>query len=132
MTTISTQSAAVQTQSLFILRNADMTVTTDQAFARLGSFSSFIVTNVIAVRRTGAFGVACLGGIYTGASKSGSALLAAAQSWSLMTGAGSAQTAALANLLQSVAATATPFLSLTTGNTGALTADLFISGIVVD
>ena len=132
MTSIATSGIAPVNPTLFVLRNADMTLTTDQTFSKIGTFTNYVVTGVSATRKTGAFGVACLGGIYTGAAKSGSALLAAAQAWSNLTGGGTAQTATLANILQSVSANVTPILSLTTGNTGALTADLFISGVIVD
>ena len=120
------------TQTLFVLRGADMTLTTDQVFTKLCGFTNYVVTNIVGVRKTGAFGTACLGGVYTAASKGGSALLAATQIWAALTGAGTAQAATLANILQTVAASATPILSLTTGNTGALTADIFIQGIVTD
>lgn len=119
-------------QTLFVLRAADMTLTTDQAFTKLFSGTKYVITNLTAVQKSGAFGVACLGGIYTGAAKTGDALCAAAQSWGALTGASTAAVATLANLLQTKVETATPFLSLTTGNTGALSADVFISGVIVD
>lgn len=119
-------------QTLFVLRGADMTLTTDQAFSKLFAGTNYIITQVIGLRKTGAFGVACTGGIYTGAAKAGTALVAAAQVWSALTGASTAQPATLANILQTTVASATPNLSLTVGNTGALTADIFIVGVVVD
>lgn len=119
-------------QTLFVLRNANMTLATDQAFSKLFSGTSYVVSGVFAVCKTGAFGVACIGGVYTGAGKTGDALLAAAQSFAGLTAAGTVASAPLANVLQTKSSTATPFLSLTTGNTGALTADLFVTGIVVD
>lgn len=119
-------------QRLFVLRSADMTLTTDQAFTKSFTGNNYIVTNIISVLKTGAFGIACVGGIYTGAGKTGDAVLAATQSWATLTGAGTSAIANLANLLQVKVETATPNLSLTTGNTGALTADFFIIGVVVD
>jgi hypothetical protein len=116
---------------LFILRNADMTLTTDQVFTKVGSFSKYVVTNVVASYKTGAFGVACAGGIYSAATKGGDAILAAVQSWATLTGAGTVATAVLANLIAKFE-TATPILNLTTGNTGALTCDIFIYGAIVD
>ncbi len=59
-------------------------------------------------------------------------MLAAVQSWATLTGAGAAAVATLTNLLSSKVESATPNLSLTTGNTGALTCDIFIAGVVVD
>jgi hypothetical protein len=119
-------------QTLFVVRGADMTLTTDQAFTKLFSGTNYIVTNVFGVRKTGAFGTACLGGIYSAASKGGDTILAATQSWAALTGAGTSVAATLANILQTKVESATPFLSLTTGNTGTLTADIFILGVVVD
>ena len=123
--------AANITQNLFVLRGANMTLTTDQAFTKLFTGTNYVVTNVVAVTKTGAFGVACAGGVYTAASKAGDAIVAAAQVWTGLTGAGLAVVATAANIIQKQE-TATPFLSLTTGNTGALTADLFIQGVVTD
>lgn len=125
-------SASNAQQLLFVLRGANMTLTTDQAFTKQFGGTTYQITSVSAVRKTGAFGVACVGGIYDTASKAGNALIAAAQVWSALTGANTIQTATLAAIAGSVASTATPFLSLTTGNTGALTADLFIWGVVLD
>lgn len=116
---------------LFVLRNADMTLTTDQAFSKVGAFTNYVVNSILAARKTGSFGVTCLGGIYSAAAKSGDAILAAAQSWASLTGAGTATIASLANIISKFE-TATPILSLSTGNTGALTADLFIYGAIVD
>lgn len=119
-------------QVLFVLRGADLTLTTDQVFKKLFGGTNYLVTNMFAVQKTGSFGVACLGGIYSGATKTGDAILAATQSWATLTGVSTAAVAALANILQIKVSTATPFLSLTTGNTGSLTADIFIIGVVVD
>lgn len=123
--------SSVVPNTLFVLRNADMTLTTDQAFTKIGTFTNYVVTGVIANRKTGALGVACAGGIYSAAAKGGDAILAAAQSWAGLTGALTAVIATVANLIGKPE-TATPILSLTTGNTGALTADLFVTGSIVD
>ena len=119
-------------QTLYVIRAADLTLTTDQAFTKVFAGTNYIVSNIFAVRKSGAFGVACLGGVYTGAAKSADVVVAAVQSWASLTGANTAATANLANLLQTKALNLPPILSLTTGNTGALTADIFIVGTVVD
>lgn len=119
------------TQTLFVIRAANMTLTTDQALTKVGAFTNYVVTNVVGVAKSGAFGTACLGGIYTGAGKTGDTLLAAAQSWANLTGVGLGVVAPAANILQKQES-ATPILALTTGNTGALTADIFVQGIVTD
>lgn len=117
---------------LFVLRNADMTLTTDQPLTKLFQGTRYVVTNVVAVWKTGAFGTACLGGLYTAAGKTGDIMLAATQAWAGLTGTGTCVTATLANLLQTKYETATPILALTTGNTGALTADILVLGVCVD
>ena len=119
-------------QHLFVLRGANMALTTDQTFTKMFTGTNYIITNIVSVLKTGAFGVACVGGIYIGSGKTGDAVLAATQSWATLTGAGTSTVANIANLLQVKVQTATPNLSLTTANTGALTADFFIIGSVVD
>lgn len=119
-------------QLLFVLRSADMTLTTDQVFTRIFAGFSYQITSVVACRRTGAFSVACLGGIYTGAGKTGDAMVAAAQSWAALTGANKIATATLAALVGTNLESATPFLSLTTGNSAAMLTDIFIYGTCLD
>ena len=117
-------------QLLFVKRAADMTVATDQSFTKVGSFTTYVPLNIVANRVSGAFGTACAGGIYSAAAKGGAAIVAAGQSWAALTGANTAVSATIAATAASF--TATPILSLTTGNTGALTADVFVFGVVVD
>lgn len=117
--------------TLFILRGANLQLTSDQVFTKFGTFTNYVVTNVISVTKTGGATVACAGGIYSAAAKAGDAIVAAAQSWVGLTGIGIAVMSLLANLIQK-SETATPILSLTTGSTTAATADFFIIGQVVD
>lgn len=126
------QPAAQAAQLLFVLRGADMTLTTDQAFTKVGAFTNYAITSIYAVRKTGAFSVACLGGLYSAAGKTGDIMIAAAQSWAGLSGAGKMVAATLAALLGTNVETATPILALSTGNTGALTADIFIYGVPLD
>lgn len=119
-------------QNLFVIRGADFQLTTDQALTKVGSFTNYVITSVIAVRKTGGATVACLGGIYTAAAKGGTPLIAATQSWVLLSGAGKQVQATLAAVLSTDVQTATPVLALSTGSTAAVTADLFIFGVVVD
>lgn len=123
--------AANVTQTLFVLRAANLQLTTDQAFSKLGAFTNYIVTNVVAVCKTGGATVVCAGGVYTGAAKSGDQIVAVAQSWVGLTGAAIGVLAGAANLLAKQES-ATPLLSLTTGSTAAATADFFVQGVVVD
>jgi hypothetical protein len=124
-------------QKLFELRSANMAITTDQVFTRLFSGTNYVITDIVGIRVTGAFGVACLGGIYNAVDKpAGGIFVAAAQSWVNMTGAGKIVRPALAALIALATATdvqtLTPYFSLSTGNTGALTARISIYGLPLD
>lgn len=117
-------------QLLFVIRGANMAITTDQQFTKVFAGTTwdphYIVVNCV----TGAFNTACAGGVYSGAGKTGSAIVAVGQSYSTLTGANTQvhPSVQATNVLFSV----TPFLSLTTGNTGALTANYFIFGVCCD
>lgn len=115
---------------LFALRAADMTLTTDQAFAKQFNGTLWLPTHIVGNRVSGGFGVSCLGGLYTGAAKAGLAIVAATQTWAALTGALTSVLATIA--LASIQNSASLNLSLTTGNTGALGADLFVYGIILD
>ena len=116
---------------LFVLRSANMTLTTDQPFIACGVFTKWIPTSIVAILKTGAFGTACAGGIYNAASKGGTAIVAAGQSWANLTATNKIVVATLAAGTTD-AFIILPILSLTTGNTGALTADLFVYGSILD
>lgn len=118
-------------QSLFVIRGANMAIATDQQFTKLFAGTNYRITDIIAVRKTGAASVACLGGIYDAASKGGNAIVAVGQSW--VTLAASVNVApALAAIVSTALLSATPYLSLSTGSTAACTADIFIFGYCVD
>jgi hypothetical protein len=118
-------------QVLFVLRSANMQLTTDQAFTRQFVGTNYRITDIMAVRKTGGASVACLGGIYDAASKGGNAIVAVGQSWvTLAANVNVAPT--LAAIVSTALLSATPFLSLSTGSTAACTADVFIFGYCVD
>lgn len=117
---------------LFRLSAADMAIDTDQSFVKNGNFTTYVISEVVVQRVSGALGVACLGGIYTAASKGGVALIAAAQSYAALTGANTIVKDTLAAVLATGSYTATPILSLSTANTGALVADHQVFGYVLD
>lgn len=118
-------------QLLFVGRNLDFQSVADQALTKVFSGTNYMVTSVSGVRKTGGATVACAGGIYTAAAKAGNALVAAAQTWLLLTGSLGIQAGTPA-VLASAQNSATAFLSLTTGSTGAVTADVFVWGVVLD
>lgn len=117
---------------LFALRSANMQLTTDQLIKKMAAFTTYKVTQVVAVRKTGAFSVACLGGIYPAPAKGGTPLVGAAQSYANLTGAGKIVDATLATVNSTDAQTGQLYLSLSTGNSAALTADVFVYGVVFD
>lgn len=123
---------------LFILRSADMTLTTDQTFKPCGAFTSYLIDNIVAKRVSGVFTTACAGGIYTAAGKTGDVLVRATTSYLYLNGANTMVLPTL-NTVNADAAgrptfvySATPILALTTGNGAALVADFFIWGKVLD
>lgn len=119
-------------QQLFVLRGADMHVTTDQQFTKVFSGTNYVITHVLAKRVSGGATVTCAGGIYSASSKGGDALVAAAQSWIALSGASTGVSATVAAVAATTNESATPYLSLTTGSTAAVTADIFIFGVCID
>lgn len=119
-------------QTLFVLRGANLQSTADQPFSKVFAGTNYVPTRCLSVCKTGGATVACAGGIYTGAGKTGDQVVALAQSWVAATTPGAVVDASLANMLTTKQSTATPSLSLTTGSTGAATADFFVVGIIVD
>lgn len=118
-------------QLLFVGRSLDFQSTADQALTKVFGGTNAIVNYVVAMRKTGGATVACAGGVYTASAKGGSALVAAAQSW--VTLASNVNVSAtLAALAGTTITGPNLFLSLTSGSTAAVTADLFVFGVVVD
>lgn len=117
---------------LFILKGADFQLTTDQPFTKMFNGTNYVITHVQAIRKTGGATVACAGGIYTGAGKTGNALVAAAQSWIGLSGAAKSVAAAVAAVATTDVQTATPILALSTGSTAAVTGDVHIYGFPLD
>jgi hypothetical protein len=117
---------------LFVIRGANFQLTTDQPLQRTLGFTNYVPTKILAKHVSGGASVACAGGIYTAASKGGSAIVAAAQSWLNLTGAGKIVDATLAAVVGTDVRTETPILSLTTGSTAAVTADVYVFGVILD
>lgn len=114
---------------LFELRGANLNITTDQAFTKVGTFTNYKVTSIVGRGLTGNALIAA-GGIYPAAAKAGTALVAAGQLWAALSALGKIIDLTLAALTD--AQTATPILSLTTAAGGAATADVFVYGVVLD
>lgn len=119
-------------QVLFVGRALNFQLTTDQQLTKIFAGTNYKIMDVISVRKTGGASVACAGGIYDTASKGGNALVGVAQSWVTLAASVNV-TATLAALVQTTLNnSATVYLSLTTGSTTAVTADVFIFGYVLD
>jgi hypothetical protein len=112
-------------QLLYVGRGFNFQLTSDQVLTKVYTGAAFAITDVYARQRTGGASVACAGGIYDGAAKTGNIWVAAAQSW--VTLAASVNVVATVNL-PSTLGTAGLILSLTTGSTAAVTGDLYVFG----
>jgi hypothetical protein len=114
-------------QLLFKLTSANFQSTSDQTFTRIYGGTSFFIGSIVARQRTGGASVACAGGVYDGAGKTGNIIVAAAQSWVTLA-SGVIVTATLGAPATTILLTNTPILSLTTGSTAAITGDVYIYG----
>src|SRR6266446_4068784 len=110
-------------EALFVLWGADLQSTADQPFQRNGAFVNYKITRIDSICRSGGVTVSCLGGIYTGVNKSGSALVSAAQSWLGLSAAGKSLDVTLAGVVSTDIQTLAPILSLTTGSIAPALAD---------
>lgn len=117
-------------QLLFVLRNANFAISTDQQFTRVFSGNTWDPFFITANQTSGAFSGTCAGGIFTLPSKGGSAIVAVGQSWAAMTGAFTHVNATIQAATTTF--TTTPYLSLTTPNGAPLTGDVFIFGVCYD
>ncbi len=112
------------------LIGADMNVTTDQAITIQGlgdQFSKYVVERIVVTNASISLTTAA-GGVYTAASKSG-AIVAAGQVYSALTAATKYVALTLTGAsLTDVLTVSTIYLSLTTGQGAAATADVYIYG----
>ncbi len=114
------------------LLGANMNVTTDQAIPMFNGSQSYRVTSVVCKNASTSLTTAA-GGIYTAISKGGSAITAAAQTYAAITavGTGAASALTLAVVIAitfEAASTQGLWLSLTTAQGAAATADFFLYG----
>lgn len=124
------QAGAVN-RALFMGRSLNFQSTADQPLVKQFTGTLYRITDIVAVRRTGGATVACAGGIYDAAGKGGNAVVGALQSWVALA-SGVIVTPVLAALAGATALTGSLILSLTTGSTAAVTADVFVYGYVID
>jgi len=131
---VPSQSPGVE-QVLFKLIGANFNVTTDQQFVPIGGvpINNYFITRIRAAldpASTTTNLTTAAGGIYTAASKGGSAIVASGQAYTAL-----ASTATGVDLTIAAAGaqplTTTPYLSLTTGQGAAATVNLYIMGFIV-
>lgn len=116
-------------QLLGKLIGANMNVTTDQAIpiTRIGS-QKYIITKIVVTNASTSL-TAADGGIYTAASKGGTAIVAAAQVYTALTSATVALDLTLA--VNNTYTLDNLYFSLTGTQGGAATADIYVFGIVL-
>lgn len=114
---------------LWVISAADMNSTADQSFTKVGTFSTYILTNIRLRDPTTSLTTA-VGGVYTGASKSGTQIVTSTQVYNSATGAGAGQSIGV-NSPALGALSATPILSLTTAQGGAATAVYELYGVAL-
>lgn len=117
-------------QLLFIGRNLNFQLTSDQALNKVFGGTKYRITDICGAWKTGAATVVCAGGIYDTAAKGGNAIVAAAQSW--VTLASGIQVIPVIAVTTVIGQASQLFLSLTTGSTGAVTGDVFVFGYALD
>src|SRR5580692_2353210 len=120
--------AAGATRVLCSIRAANFNITTDQACTIPAGVTAWVPTSIIATNCSGTFTLAA-GGVYPATSKGGTALVAAAQAYTALTGAtvvlGLTLAANIATTRQTVN---TVYLSLTTAAGGAAPCDFYLIG----
>lgn len=109
------------------LMGANMNVDTDQAIPLTLTKSGIWIPSEIIVKGASVSLSLAAGGIYTGAGKTGTAIVAAAQVYSALTGSTKFLRLTLAALADYLTATQL-FLSLTVAQGSAATADIYVHG----
>jgi len=114
---------------------ANMNVTTDQQITMFSNPSKFVLRRIVVTNASTSLTTAA-GGIYTAVSKGGTAVVAAAQAYSTLTTSAlfldlTLNTAGSANITVK-SSVPNLYLSLTTAQGGAATADVYIYGDILE
>lgn len=120
-------SSVGMSQVLFSIANANMNIATDQPFIKRWGFTNYIIEE-IRIRDADGTCATAVGGIYTGAGKTGTILVAAAQAYTQVSGVGLGLVLTLTAAALAVQTT-TPIFALTTPQGAARIANLEIIGI---
>jgi len=115
---------------LWILKGANMNVTTDQVLAQVGYFTSFIIDKIVVTNASTSLTTAA-GGIYGAASKAAPIIVAASQTYASLTTSTKILNPTLAAAAQEVLSAQAAYLSLTTAQGTAATADVYIFGVTL-
>ena len=111
------------------IKGADMNVTTDQAIPV--PYAKYVIRNIIVTNASTNLTLAA-GGVYTATSKGGTTVVAAAQVYTALSASTKFVDLTLASgVTGDVVTAATLYLSLTTGQGAAATADCYIFGDVL-
>lgn len=113
---------------LWQLPGANMNSTADQAFTKLFTFTNHIITGFLVLNASTSLTLA-VGGIYTATAKGGTAIVGAVQVYSALTAAGVTLNPTMANT--NLRTDAAMYLSLTTPQGGAATADFYAIGLAL-
>ncbi len=115
---------------LFKLIGADMNVTTDQIFLKMGDFGEYFVEEIICENASIDL-TAADGGIYDAASKGGNAVVAAAQVYTTLTTAALGMSLTIAAAGKQLLSAKNLYLALTGAQGAAATADFYVFGRVM-
>jgi hypothetical protein len=120
--------AANTNRVLCSIRSANFNSTADQACAIAAAVTVYSVTSILVTNCSTSLTLAA-GGVYSAASKAGTALVAAAQVYTALTGSSVVLSATLAaNIATTRYTAAILYLSLTTGQGSAATCDFYVIG----
>lgn len=114
---------------LWKLTGADMNSTADQAFTKCGTFTSFLIGGIQRCVNPSTSLTTAAGGVYTATSKGGDAIIASTQTYSNASTATTGHSLAVSNSGFGLRSDAALYLSLTTPQGGAATADLYLTGV---
>jgi hypothetical protein len=116
---------------MFSLIGANMNVTTDQQLnAHIPSASRYYITRILITNASISLTTAA-GGFYTAAGKGGTTLVASSQVYTQLTGANLALAATLASGATNNTFTGAPYVSLSTAQGAAATADIYVTGDLI-
>ncbi len=105
-----------------------MNSTADQPFSKLFGFTQFSIDRIVAMNASTPILLAT-GGIYTATAKGGTAVVAASQSWTALTGATKILTTTISAAGSDLLSASALYLSLTTAMGSPATADIYVQGV---